>query len=100
MKESPGELRQRFETLENRISSLCAAVLRVSASLDHETVLREIVESARALTGARYGLIATVDDNGQPQDLVTAGLTADEHTEMAAWPDGPRLFTHCSGRTS
>ena len=74
MKESPGELRQRIEMLEERISNLCAAVLRVSASLDLETVLREIVDSACALTGARYGLVVIVDDAGQPQDFVTAGL--------------------------
>ena len=94
MKESPGELRQRIETLEARISNLCAAVLRVSASLDLETVLREIVDSARALTGARYGLVAIVDDAGQPQDFVTAGMASEQHAKMAAWPDGPRLFEH------
>ena len=97
MKESPGELRQRIEMLEERISNLCAAVLRVSASLDLETVLREIVDSARALTGARYGLIATVDDVGEPQDFVTAGLAPGQHTEMAEWSDGPRLFAHFRG---
>ena len=94
MKESPDELRRRIETLEDRISNLCAAVLRVSASLDLETVLREIVDSARALTGARYGVIATVDDAGDPQDFVTAGLTPGQHADMAAWPDGRRLFAH------
>ena len=94
MKESPDELRRRIETLEDRISNLCAAVLRVSASLDLETVLREIVDSARALTGARYGLITTVDDAGQPQDFVTAGLASGVHAVMAAWADGPRLFAH------
>ena len=30
-------------------------MLRISASLDLKTVLREVVESARTLTGARYG---------------------------------------------
>ena len=94
MKESPDELRRRIETLEDRISNLCAAVLRVSASLDLETVLREIVDSARALTGARYGVIATVDEAGNPQDFVTAGLTPGQHADMAAWPDGRRLFAH------
>ena len=94
MKESPDELRRRIETLEDRISNLCAAVLRVSASLDLETVLREIVDSARALTGARYGLIATVDDAGEPQDLVSAGLTPRQHAAMVAWPNGLRLFAH------
>ena len=78
MNESPDELRQRIETLEDRISTACAAILRVSASLDLETVLREIVDSARALTGSRYGLIATVDDAGQPQDVVSTGLTPGE----------------------
>ena len=94
MKESPDELRQRIEMLEDRISRVCAAILRVSASLDLETVLREIVDNARALTGARYGVIATVDDAGQPQDFVSAGFTPGEHAQMVAWPDGPRLFAH------
>ena len=62
--ESADELRQQNRSLEDRISSLSAAVLRVSASLDLETVLREIVDSARAMTGASYGLITTIDDAG------------------------------------
>ena len=36
-----------------RISRLSAAILRISRSLDLATVLEEVVESARALTGAR-----------------------------------------------
>ena len=50
--------------LRARISALSAASLRISASLDLETVLNEVVESARALTGARYGAIATIDEAG------------------------------------
>ena len=65
--EGPDELRRRIETLKKRIASLCAALLRFSASLDLEIVLRKTVESARALTGARYGLITTVDAAGRPQ---------------------------------
>ena len=37
------------EALRARISALSAASLRISASLDLETVLNEIVDSARAL---------------------------------------------------
>ena len=94
MADSLDEVRRRNEMLEKRISNLGAAVLRVSASLDLETVLREIVESARALTGARLGVIATVDDAGRPHDFVTAGLASGYHAELAAWADGPRLFHH------
>ena len=51
----------------DRASKLAAAILRVSASLDLETVLREIVEGARGLTGARLGILATVDEPGDAQ---------------------------------
>ena len=94
MNENRDESPRRIEPVEARISTLCAAILRINASLDLETVLREIVDSARALTGARYGLIVTVDDAGQPRDFVTAGLTPDVPPKMAEWPDGPRLFAH------
>ena len=80
--------------LRARISALSAASLHISASLDLETVLNEVVESARALTGARYGAIATIDEDGAPQDFVTSGFTADEHRNMVEWPDGPRLFEY------
>ena len=78
--------------LRARISAHSAASLRISASLDLEMVLNEVVESARALTGARYGAIATIDEAGAAQDFVTSGFTADEHRHIVEWPDGPRLF--------
>lgn len=92
--ESQAQLRQRVAVLEDRISGLCASVLRVSASLDLDTVLQEVVDNARALTGARYGVIATEGDTGMIQDFVTSGFTPEEREEMAAWSEGPRLFAH------
>ena len=94
MRENRDESRQRVEMLEARISNLCAAILQISASLDLETVLQQIVESARALTGARYGLTVTVDDVGEPVDFVTAGLTPDVLASMSEWSDAPQLFAH------
>ena len=75
-------------------ATLRAAILRVGASLDLDTVLREVVNGARAMTGARYGVITTVDGAGGPRDFVTSGLTPDEHQTMETWPDGLRLFGH------
>ena len=80
--------------LRARISALSAASLRISACLDLDTVLNEVVESAQSLTGARFGAIATIDEAGAPQDFVTSGFTEAEHRAMAEWPDGPRLFVH------
>ena len=59
-----------------------------------DTVLREVVDSARALTDARYGVIVIVDKAGQPQDCVTSGLTPEEVRQIADWPDAVRLFKH------
>ncbi len=78
--------------LRERISALCAASVRISASLDLPTLLGEIVDSARALTGARYGAVTTVDADGQLQDFVTRGTNEAEHRRLLEWPDGPRLF--------
>ena len=85
---------REIETLRERISALSTAILRISASLDVATVLQEVVDSARALTAARYGVIATIDHAGTVQDFVTSGFTREEHEQLASWPDGPRLFEH------
>ena len=88
------ELEREIEVLGKRIATLSAAVLRLGSSLDLATVLQEAADSARVLTHARYSLIVTVDESGEPCDFVTSGLTPDEHRELAEWPDGPRLFVH------
>ena len=89
-----GELMREVEALRRRISVLSAASLRISASLELDTVLHEVVDSARALTGSRYGSITTLDDAGQLQDFITSGISAEEHRRLVDWPDGPRLFEH------
>ena len=88
---SADELMKENEALRNRISSLSGAVLRISSSLDVDTVLKEIADSARTLTGARYAMITVFDDAGQVE-YVGSGFTAERVREMAEWPDGVRLF--------
>ncbi len=91
---SHDELMREIEALRERISRLSAASVRISASLDFDTVLEEIAESARALTGARYGAIVTIDRAGQPENFITSGISNEEHRRLVEWPDGPRLFEH------
>ena len=88
------ELRRQIEALQERVSRLSAAVLRISISLDLDTVLQEVVDSGRALTGAQYGVIATVDEAGRVQEFVTSGFTPEEKERMVAWSDGLRLLKH------
>ena len=86
----------RLGPAQDRASRLSAAILRISQSLDLATVLDEAVESACALTGARHGVITTVDLDQRDQvwDFVTCGLSPEERRTMVEWPDGLRFFGH------
>ena len=89
------DAKREIEALRERISTLSAAILRISATLDVDTILAEVVESARELTGARYGVIATVDETGAPtHESVFSGFTPEEKQEIFGWPDNGRLFEH------
>ena len=85
---------RREEAPPQGIALLSAALLRINSSLDLDTVLQEVVNSARSLTGARYGVITTVGVSGEPEEFITAGFAPDEHQELARWGDGRRLFEH------
>ena len=87
-------LEREIEALRARASDLNAAILRIGASLDVETVLNEVVEAARALTPARYGAITTVDENGRLDDFLAAGFAPEELRRLKEWPGGPHLFEH------
>ena len=89
-----GDLMRENEALRERISTLSAAILRISSTLDLDTVLAEAVDSARRLTGARYGAVVTVDQTGAPTDFVLSGFTPEREQELVSWPDNVRLFEH------
>ncbi len=89
-KEREGEI----EALRASISRLSAANLRISESPDLETILREALEGACLLTGARCGAIATLDEAGQSEALVTSGVAEERRRRLAAWPDGLRFIEH------
>jgi len=93
-----GDLKREFEALRARSAALNAAILRINASLDLDAVLGEVVESARSLTGARYGAIATVDEAGVPHPgIVFSGFTEEEQGALLAWPGSAALFEHLRG---
>ena len=72
-------LERDVEFLRDRISWLCAASRRINASLDLDTVLQEVVDSACTLIGAKTGGITILDDDGQSHAFCTSALTQEEH---------------------
>ena len=73
----PDERDRRIRELEERLALLSQASLRVNESLDFDTVLQGVLDSARSLTGAPYGVIALHDEAGIAGDFLSSGMTAD-----------------------
>ena len=85
-----------IEALRNRLTKLSAASLRINESLDLDTVLQEILDSARLLTDARYGVIATFNDADRMEDCLTSCLTAEESQQLWEIPKGVKIFESLS----
>ncbi len=90
----PDERDRRIQELEERLSRLSEASLRINESLDFETVLQNALDSARDLTGARYGVIATVDEQGGLETILTSGTSEEEHQQVVALEGGEEIFAH------
>ena len=92
-------LEEEVRSLRDRLFRLSAASLRINESLDFETVLQGVLDGARPLTNARYGVISLVDDAGQMQDFFISGLNPEEYERVLGLSDGPSLLECLSGLT-
>ena len=86
-------LRQQNGELKKRLSRLIDASRRISGSLDTDTVLEEVLESARSLTGARYGVLLTYDEHGGVRDVFTSGMTPEGREALQDSPTGQGLLS-------
>ena len=75
------EMEVEIRALRERLSKLNSAVLRISSSLDLDTVLREVVASARALT----------DGTAQFNAVLPSGVPRDRCTGRGAGPESPHV---------
>ena len=87
-------LQREIENLRHRLSRLSRAGLRIAGDLDLDTVLQETVDGARSLTGARYGVLAVLDDGGEVETLLSSGLTPEEFRGLREIPGGEGLFEY------
>ena len=84
----------QIEALRQRLTLLSEASLRISDALDFDAVLQTALDSARSLTGARYGVMTTLDESGKPQDFLASGLSPDEARLLWAIPGGMDFFDY------
>ena len=82
--------------LRDRLSRLSQASLRINESLDFDTVLQGVLDSACSLTGARYGVITLLANRGGYRTSSTSGLTPEEHRRFTDLPEGMLFFEYLS----
>ena len=92
------ELAREVDVLRERLFRLSEANVRINESLDFDTVLQGILDSARSLTGARFGLLVLADESGREQDLLVSGLAAHEHQRFMEWFKAEEVLFECLNR--
>ena len=93
-------LEKENHALRDRLSRLSQASLRINESLDYPTVLQGVLNSARSLTGARYGVMTFLDDAGCPRDFLSSGLTAEVDRRLWDLPEGIRIYEYLGSLAS
>ena len=91
------DLRHENVAHRDRLARLSEASRRITEDLDLDTVLQEVVDGARSLTGARRGCLIVVDESGQLDAFVTSGVTVEEHQLFVALPGGIEFFYYLIG---
>ena len=91
----PDERDREIAELRRRLSRLSEAGLRINESLDFDTVLQEVVDSARALTASRYGAITIPGEVFRRPTFIVSGLTEEEHQGFWDMPGGCRFEPRC-----
>ena len=80
----------------DRLSRMSQASIRITETLDLDSVLQGVVDGARSLTGARHGGATVLDDGEQLQRFITSGLTPEEHHLVIRLPGGLEFFEYLS----
>ena len=83
-----------IQALRDRLSRLSEASLRINESLDFDTVLQGVLDSARDLTRSRYGVFILLDDAGRMREFFGSGMTPEQGRKLWAEPDRVRFFDY------
>ena len=78
----------------DRLSRLSEASLRINESLDFDTALHAVMDSARSLTHAPFASIITLDDFGQVENHLVLGFEPGYLERLWQAPQGQKFFKY------
>ncbi len=91
------DLLGEIEALKDRLTRLSDASLRINESLDRDAVLQGVLDSARSLTRARYGVITLSNYAGGLENVLFSGMDEGEAQGFRELPDGNRFLEYLNG---
>ena len=83
-----------MRALQERLTRLSEASLRINEDLDYHSVLHEVTNSARILTDAKYAATTVLNQDNRLEEFVSSGLTPEEHRHMEGLPGSAEFFRH------
>ena len=90
------DLERENMQLRERIARMGKAFLRINENLDFKSVLQGVLDSARSLTDAKYGMMALLEDDGRVQNCLSSGMTPNQTRRTWRKRVNEVLFDHFS----
>ncbi len=91
------DLERRMEALQDRLTRLSEASLRINETTEFEPVLQGVLDSARSLVEARCGVLTVLDESGRVESFLSSGLSPDEARRLWEMPGGADIHGYLSG---
>ncbi len=85
---------REVEQLRQRLTRMGKAFLQINENPDFTAVLQSVLDSARSLTEARYGMMTLVEDGERTQNCLISGLSPGQAQQIRTEPDNEELFKH------
>ena len=86
------EMKAENAALRERLSRFAETGVRINESLEFDAVLQGVLDSARALTDARYGVIILETEEDVEREFLASGMTAEESKRLWEMPDPEQIF--------
>ncbi len=88
---------REIDALRERLSRLSAASMRINESLEVEDVLQGVLDSARSLTDARFGVIALLNGIADSAEMLYSGMSDEQASQLSRIRGGQAVFDHLNG---
>ena len=86
------KLKLENQELRSRLSKLSEASFRINGDLSFTEFMQVVINGARSMTGAQYGVLLTYDESGNVQHTVTSGITDEQVQRLNSYPRGLGLL--------